>query len=127
MISGRTSALVFVMAVVCIAVGGCCDKPWEKYSSEKGAPDRSCQTGSLEGYDVYIWDCRSGHGQREREVVYQRSAEMSCDEPEKETAPCGEPTPIEEELGEEVGPDCEPVPSSLEWKVESSDGLFGVF
>jgi len=118
MTARRTIAQVFVVAVVCIAVSGCCEEPWEAYPSGE-APDRACRTGSVSGYHVYIWECRSG----QREVVYRHSAEMSCEEPEKETAPCGERTPIEEELGEEIGPDCESVPASMEWKVESADGL----
>lgn len=113
--SARATVWTAVGVVLVIATGGCCEKPWDAHPADV-APDRSCRTGSVHGYDVYIWECREG----QREVVYYYSAEMSCKEPEKETAACGERTPIEKELGEKVGDDCEPVPESMRWKKESS-------
>lgn len=118
----KNIVLAVTALFVLLAITGCCEDPWEAYPTEE-APDRSCRTGSVEGYDVYIWKCRDD----QREVVYRYSAEMSCDEPEKETVSCGERTPIEEELGDKIGPDCESVPSSMEWQVTSPSGWFGLF
>lgn len=118
----RTVGWTAVALVLLTATGGCCEEPWNAYPSEV-PPDRSCRTGSVSGYDVYIWECRND----QREVVYYHSAEMSCSEPQKETAPCGERTPIEEELGDKVDSDCESVPETMRWKTNATDGFLPEF
>lgn len=74
-------------------------------------PDRSCRSGSPAGYDLYIWNCDGNL----RTVIYQYSGEMSCQEPQKETAACGALTPIEQKLGDAAGPSCPAVPESVRW------------
>jgi hypothetical protein len=72
---------------------------------------------------VYIWKCRGG----QHEVVYYHTAEMSCSEPQKETAPCGKRTPIEKKLGDKVDADCKSVPESMRWESQASNGLIPGF
>ena len=74
-------------------------------------PDRSCRTGSVQGYDVHIWNCVDG----QHVVVYQYSAEMSCKDAQREVAACGTLTPIEGTLGSQVADGCTPVPASARW------------
>jgi hypothetical protein len=93
-----------------LVLSGCCTHPWEKFPMTT-APDRSCRTGSPSGYDVYLWSCTNN----QHVVVYQFSAENSCQQPQKDTAACGEMTPIETTLGAAVAAGCRPVPESLKW------------
>ena len=71
----------------------CCSEPWRAFP-EKMLPDRSCSTGSVHGYDVYIWDCLRG----QHVVVAQYSSEMSCSSPVREVSACGTHTPLEARL-----------------------------
>lgn len=61
------------------------------------APNSGFQTGTVHGYDVYIWDCY----QTKRIVVYRESAEMRVGPYMREEALCGEMTPIETKLANE--------------------------
>ena len=72
------------------------------------APDSSFRTGSVAGYDVYIWECLDG----QRTVIFKYSAEMSCRDPEMQKAPCGDITDIEKSL---EGQSTMPVPEGLTW------------
>lgn len=65
--------------LVALIAAGCCSDPWRVYP-EHTAPDRTCSTGSVAGYDVYIWDCLRG----QHVVVAQWSGEMSCRSPVQE-------------------------------------------
>lgn len=93
-----------------LSVAGCCSDPWSAYP-ESTMPDRSCSTGDVHGHDVYIWECLRG----ERVVVAQYSAEMSCQAPVRDTAPCGSTTKLEGslELSDEA---CSGPRSGREWK-----------
>jgi hypothetical protein len=93
-----------------MAAGGCCPHPWDKYPMSL-KPDRACRTGSPSGYDVYLWKCV----QQQKVVIYQFSGEMSCQQPQKQTAACGELTAIEKELGAAVDESCRPVPDAMRW------------
>lgn len=75
-------------------------------------PDRSCRTGEVHGYDVYIWECID----QQRVVVYAYSGETSCEEPQREVVACGQLTAIEQELGALVEDGCAPVPDVMRWR-----------
>ena len=79
--------------LVALIAAGCCSDPWRVYP-EHTAPDRTCSTGSVAGYDVYIWDCLRG----QHVVVAQWSGEMSCRSPVQERSACGTLTPLESTL-----------------------------
>jgi hypothetical protein len=81
------------LLAIAASLGGCCHDPWVAYP-EKVPPDRSCSTGSVQGHDVYLWDCLRG----EHVVVAQYSAEMSCQAAVRETSACGTTTPLEAKL-----------------------------
>ena len=67
-----------------------------KYIAAAGlpAPDRGYQTGTIYGYDVWIWDCY----QNKHIAVYRSSAEMTAGMYERQETPCGQLTPIEQKL-----------------------------
>jgi hypothetical protein len=71
--SGKT-AICFAVICASAALVCCCRNPWSVFPDMPGPPDQSFRTGSVEGYDVYIWECLNG----ERTVIYQYSAEMLC-------------------------------------------------
>jgi hypothetical protein len=74
-------------------------------------PDRSCRTVGAAGYDVYVWTCLNN----EHVAIYKYSAEMSCAEPQKEVASCGQQTSIEQQLGNQVAEGCIPPPDVARW------------
>lgn len=74
-------------------------------------PDRSCRTGGASGYDVHIWGCLDN----QHIAIYQYSGEMSCSGAQKEVAVCGELTPIEKQLGNDVAEGCQPPPDAYRW------------
>ena len=88
-------ALRFTAALAALLLmPGCdCADPWAAFP-ERTPPDQSCSTGSVHGFDVYIWHCLRG----QRVVVAQYSAEMQCRPPERAVAPCGTLTTIEVKL-----------------------------
>lgn len=71
-------------------------------------PDRGFQTGTVAGYDVWIWECY----QDKHIVIYRTSAEMTAGMYEREETPCGELTPIELKLAD-VEPKRERDPSTF--------------
>ena len=107
--TARLSVLAFALAA--LGIGACCGSPWSAYPMAV-PPDRSCRAGSPAGYDLYIWECREG----QHTVVAKYSCKLSCHDPRQETAPCGELTPLERELGDLAGPTCRPVPEQLRWQ-----------
>lgn len=106
----RTPLMVLFHLLAGLMLAGCCSSPWNKFPMPV-APDRSCRTANVAGYDVYIWNCY----EQQRVVIYKYSAEMSCEEPKKETTPCGGQAPIESKLGASIQEGCKSVPVSLRW------------
>lgn len=101
---------VLMLLGLLLILSGCCQKPWQAFPMTT-APDRSCRTGTTHGYDVYIWECK----QKQKTVIYQYSAEMSCQPPQREIVPCGELTALEKQLTNKVGKNCSPVPKLQAW------------
>lgn len=109
----RTSfSALAISLLLSLSLSACCTKTWDAYPMPV-APNMSCQTGSTHGYELYVWSCY----EQKRVAIYQASAEMSCEAPVKETVECGELTPIEVQLQEELAKGCVPVPAGWEWKV----------
>lgn len=67
-------------------------------------PDRAFQTGTVAGYNVYIWDCY----QNKHIVVYNFSGEMYSAAYERQESECGTMTPMEAELLPEKRRDLDP-------------------
>ena len=57
-------------------------------------PDRAFQTGTVAGYDVFIWDCYQG----KRIVLYHESSEMRSGPFVRQEVACGQMAPIEQTL-----------------------------
>jgi hypothetical protein len=96
-VTGVTGLLLF-----CALIGGAlifttCTSG--KYLTAAGLPDpdEGYQTGTIYGYDVYIWDCFQG----ERVVLWRTSAEMTVGQYTRETTACGGQTAIEIKLANE--------------------------
>lgn len=104
----RNTILILLGA---LSSAGCCGAPWSSFPMAT-APDRACRTGGAAGYDVYIWSCYN----QQRVVIYKFSGELSCQEPQRETASCGGQTAIEKKLAADVQQGCRPVPASLQWR-----------
>src|SRR4029078_13062881 len=94
--AGLVTTLLCAFAVLAFLFTAC---SFNKYVLAAGlpTPDRGYQTGSIYGYDVYIWDC---YGSK-RIVLWRTSAEMSQSPYTREEAPCGGVTPIEDILSAE--------------------------
>lgn len=60
-------------------------------------PDSAFQTGTVVGYNVYIWECY----QDKRIVLYNPTSEMWIGPFKREEVKCGEKTPIELQLANE--------------------------
>jgi hypothetical protein len=60
-------------------------------------PDSAFQTGTIYGYDVYLWECHQGR----HIAVFRTSSEMTTGQFERQEVPCGELTPIEIQLADE--------------------------
>ncbi len=95
-----TAAVIFLLlctAGVMIVVFSF--SPFNKYIVATGLPDpdSAYQTGTLYGYDVYIWECYQG----KRIVVYRYSSEMTAGAYSREETACGGVTGIEEKLAGE--------------------------
>ncbi len=58
------------------------------------APDTAFQTGTVVGYNVYIWECYQG----KRIVLYNETSEMRAGPFKREEAPCQGTTDIEKAL-----------------------------
>lgn len=57
-------------------------------------PDAGFQTGTVVGYNVYIWECYQG----KRIAIYHETSEMYSGPYKREEVPCGEMTSIEKSL-----------------------------
>lgn len=92
------SATVIVLLVCCAGtmLVLISSSSWNKYIVAAGlpTPDRAYQTGTIYGYDVFIWECY----QNKRIVVWHTSAEMTSGPFAREETVCGGTTPIEEKL-----------------------------
>lgn len=94
------SAVVLVLLLCCagaaLFVFSSCSV--NKYIVAAGlpTPDRAYQTGTIYGYDVYIWECY----QNKRIVLWKTSAEMTSGPFTREETVCGGTTPIEAKLAE---------------------------
>ena len=86
--------MVRAIAVLGLSCSACfCRAPWVAWPRTT-VPDDQYTTGSATyGYDVYVWECHGADTQRT--VVFQYSAEMTCQSAQRETAPCGTPTATE--------------------------------
>ena len=91
--AGLVTTLLCAFAVLAFLFTAC---SFNKYVIAAGlpTPDRGYQTGSIYGYDVYIWECY----QSKHIVVWRTSAEMSAGPFTREETACGATTPIEEKL-----------------------------
>ena len=72
-------------------------------------PDTGFTTGSVTGYNVYIWECYQG----KRIVIFNTSAEFTSTDYQLQEAVCEETTPIEEQLKNESKSDLDP---NLFWR-----------
>jgi hypothetical protein len=88
--------LVCVAGVVIVFISSC---SVNKYIVAAGlpAPDSGFQTGSIYGYDVFIWDCYQG----KHIVLYHTSSEMTSGPYSRQETACGELAPIEIQLANE--------------------------
>lgn len=102
------------IVLVCFALNGCCASPWLKFPNSQ-MPDMQYRTGSLQGYDVYVWECQNG----KRTAVYKNSGPLlACDEPEVEVRSCGDLTEIEKKVFHEKRFE---VPSCFRWRALDND------
>ena len=80
-----------VLVMVALSLSGClCLLPWQRYRMPRG-PDWSCFEPGTHGWALYIWNCVNG----EHVVIGQYSSEMWIKAPTRETASCGQTTPLE--------------------------------
>lgn len=95
--------LLCAAGVVVIVLSSC---SVNKYVIAAGlpTPDRAYQTGSLYGYNVYIWDCY----QNKHIVLYHYTSEMTSGAFSREESACGATTPIETKLAPEKKRDLRP-------------------
>lgn len=96
-------------ALVVVLVAGCCAEPWRKHPEATRPDEQYSLGGSVHGYDVYLWRCLRGA----RVVVYQYSAEMTCQAAMRETAPCDGVTGFEQSHAAERR---DPVRDGHEWR-----------
>lgn len=82
--------LVCAFGVAAVVFTACTSN---KYIAAAGLPDpdRGYQTGTIYGYDLWIWECYQG----KHIVVSRYSSEMTRGLYNREVTPCGELTPIE--------------------------------
>jgi len=73
------------------------------------APDIGYITGSVAGYNVYIWECYQGR----RIVIFNTSAEFTSSDYIRQESPCGETTRIEKQLINEPKRELDP---NLFWR-----------
>ena len=107
----RDILTVLLSLSLVLAAVSCCRRPWKVFPDMPGSPDQSYMTGTVYGYDVYIWECVKG----ERIVVFQYFAEMSCRKAEMQKVACGRQAPIEKEI-ERMNMEKKPVPDDLSWR-----------
>ncbi len=92
-----TIMVIGVLAVIVFAFTSCA---FNRYIIGAGLPqpDSAYQTGTIFGYNVYVWDCYQG----KRIVMYNATSEMWIGPFKREETKCGEQTPIETELAAET-------------------------
>ena len=89
------SALFAIPIVCCLGVvlflfSSCSfNKPF--VAADLPNPDRAFQTGTVAGYNVYVWECY----QNKHIVVYNATAEFYSGPFKREESMCGTLTPIE--------------------------------
>lgn len=104
------------MTLFTLFLSACCAKPWTAYPMDT-PPDAQCRVGAAtHGYDLYVWDCVDG----EHVVLGYYSAEMSCEDAQRQTAACGELTEWEVTYADQLGENCEAPPASMGWPASSS-------
>lgn len=89
--------VIAVLAVVAFAFTSC---GFNRYIVGAGLPqpDRAFQTGTVVGYNVYVWDCYQG----KRIVLYNPTSEMWIGPFKREETQCGGQTPFEQRLMNET-------------------------
>lgn len=60
-------------------------------------PDRAFQTGTVAGYNIYVWECYQG----KHIVVFNVTAEMTSGAYQRQEVACGEMTEIEKAVAKE--------------------------
>ncbi len=93
------SAGIFLCGALALMVFLFTSCSFNKYIVAAGlpAPDAGFQTGTVFGYNVWIWDCHEG----KRIVLYEETSEMYAGPFKREEAKCGEQTDIEVKLASE--------------------------
>ena len=89
---GRIFGLCFVLLVVILLTS--CSSNRDSIAAGLPAPDTGFYTGTVAGYNVFIWECYQG----KRIVVFKTSAEMTSSDYKRQESPCGETTAIEKQL-----------------------------
>lgn len=86
--------LVWIAYQLVTKVASCTRDPWKTYPMDS-PPDITCRTGSVAGWNVWVWKCVDG----ERVAIGKQSAEMFSGAAQKDTAPCGTLTALEQHIG----------------------------
>jgi hypothetical protein len=124
-------ALAWIAYQFVTTVASCTRDPWKTYPMDS-PPDITCRTGSVAGWNVWVWKCVDG----ERVAIGKHSAEMFSSAARKDTSPCGTLTDLEQHIGIpdrtecrrgwrwEDGPDEPPIVRryKLAFGVDGSDG-----
>jgi hypothetical protein len=87
-------ALAWIAYRFVSTVASCTRDPWKTYPMDS-PPDITCRTGSVAGWNVWVWKCVDG----ERVAIGKHSAEMFSSAARKDTAPCGTLTDLEQHVG----------------------------
>lgn len=103
------NALRAALVLVALLVSACCSEPWRKHPEPTRPDEQYSIGGSVHGYDVYVWHCLRDA----RVVVYQYSAEWTCQSAVRETAPCDGTTAFEQTHATERR---DPVRQLREWR-----------
>jgi hypothetical protein len=103
--------LTGVVALLLVCCGGIVifllsSSPLNKYVVAAGLPepDRAYQTGTIYGYNLYVWNCY----QNKHIVVFHWTSEMTSHPFSREEAACGATTPIETQLAGEKTRELDP-------------------
>ena len=99
---GRILGLCFVLLAVIFLTS--CTTNRDSIAAGLPAPDTGFYTGTVTGYNVFIWKCYQGR----RIVIFKTSGEMTSSDYERQEAPCGETTAIEKKLETEQKRDEDP-------------------
>jgi hypothetical protein len=99
---GRIFGLCFVLLAVTLLTA--CTTNRDSIAAGLPSPDTGFYTGTVAGYNVFIWECYQG----KRIVIFKTSAEMTSSDYERQESPCGETTAIEKQLETEQKRDLDP-------------------